>query len=279
VEHGGAMAEFDFRRASIDKIDAAFHDEGCVLLRNFAARDDIERLRGAIDSAAPQDAVHFSDWEMRAHGLSHFCDYLFGEKHRQLVSRLLGGYYRISRNTSTRRIDSIAAADGHQRPLEPHLDAFFHSFYWTINFWIPFRACGRDAPSLGVVRAPTAETQAFTGYDGRRRRSRPPPQWNFANFANTNFAVDDLRSAFEERMWAPEYALGDAMLLSNWTLHFTHSLPEMTEQRGNVELRFTARASLGEALSDALGPTAARMLTSLRRVFPSGDAAHPPRSH
>src|SRR6202790_1579401 len=27
VEHGGAMAEFDFCRASIDKIDAAFHDE------------------------------------------------------------------------------------------------------------------------------------------------------------------------------------------------------------------------------------------------------------
>jgi hypothetical protein len=273
------MAELDFRSASIDDIDAAFRGDGCVLLRRCFATADLERLRDAIDATAPAAVIHFSDWEMRTRGRPHFCDYVFGDRHRQLVSRLLGGRYRVSRNTTTRRIDAAGDGDGHQQPLSPHLDAFFHRFALTVNFWTPFRPCGRDAPSLGVVRTPVAEAQAFAGYDGKRRRAAPPPQWNFANFSNASFAVDDLRAAFGERVWTPEYELGDAMLLSNWTLHFTHSQPEMTERRGNVELRFAARASLGEALSEALGPAGARMLSGLRRIIPSGEAAPQPRSH
>jgi hypothetical protein len=269
------MAEFDFRSAAIDEIGAALRGDGCVLLRHLVSLDDLDALRRALDGAMPAGALHFSDSEMTAGGGRHFCDYVFGEKHRSLVESLVGPHFRVSRNTVTRRIDASADGDGYQQPLSPHLDAFFHRFEWTINFWIPFRACGRDAPSLGVVRAPVDEARAFTGYDGKRRRSGPPPRWNFANFANADFAVDDLRAEFGERVWTPEYALGDAMLLSNWTLHFTHSLPEMTERRGNVELRFTGRAGLGEALSESIRPAVA----GLRRLFPSGDAAKPPRSH
>ncbi|HEV2186834.1 MAG TPA: hypothetical protein VGR70_06480 [Stellaceae bacterium] len=274
------MAELDFHSASIDQIGAAFRGEGCVLLRNCIDADNLARLKGTLDEIlAGQDTIHFADWEMTARGLPHFCEYLFGDKHYTLLDSVLGGRHRVSRNTSTRRIGNSPDSKGYQQPLTPHLDAFFHRFEWTVNFWVPFQDCGRDAPSLAVVRAPVAEAQAFTGYDGRRRRSGPPPQWNFANFSNASLAVDDLRRAFGERVWAPEYAFGDAMMLSNWTLHFTHSLPEMTERRSSVELRFNARASLGEALSDVLGPSAAKMLTALRRMVPFGDAVHEPRSH
>jgi hypothetical protein len=273
------MAELDFRSASIGEIGAAFRSDGCVLLRHFIALDDLNALRRALDGVMPTGAIHFSDLEMTARGGRHFFEYVFGEKHRSLVDSIVGPHYRVSRNTVTRRIDSTSDGDGYQQPLTPHLDAFFHRFAWTVNFWIPFRVCGRDAPSLGVVRAPVAEAQAFTGYDGKRRRGGAPPRWNFANFSNSSFAVEDLRAKFGERVWTPEYALGDAMLLSNWTLHFTHSAPEMTEQRGNVELRFAAQASLGEALSEALGPAGARMLSGLRRLFPAHDAAPQARSH
>lgn len=278
AEHGGGMAELDFRSASIEEIGAALRSGGCVLLRHFVAPEDLDALHRTLDGVMPEGVLHFSDPEMTAHGRRHFFEYIFGEKHRRLVESLVGSNFRVSRNTVTRRIDARAAGKDYQQPLAPHLDAFFHSFEWTINFWVPFRACGRDAPSLGVVRAPVAEAKAFAVYDGQRRRSGRPPRWNFANFANPAFSVDDLRRAFGERVWAPEYELGDAMLLSNWTLHFTHALPEMTARRGNVELRFTARAGLGEALSDALRPIAARVLTSLRRVFPSGTATNQPRS-
>jgi len=258
------MAEFDFRSASIEEIGAALRGDGCVLLRHFVAADDLARLRETIDAVAPPGALHFNDRDMRARGRPHFYDYLFADKHRALVESLVGAGFRVSPNTVTRRVDAEAIdadgdGDGYQQPLPPHLDAFFHRFDWTLNFWVPFRACGWDAPSLGVVRAPVEEAQAYTGYDGRRRRRGSAEGWNFANFANPNFAVDDLRGAFGERVWTPEYALGDAMLLSNWTLHFTHSAPEMTERRGNVELRFTARAGLAEALSQAFKPALARM--------------------
>jgi hypothetical protein len=273
------MAELDFRKASIDEIGAAFRRDGCVLLRNFIALDDLDALRRALDGVMPEGTIHFSDREMTARGLPHFFEYVFGERQRLLVAGLVGSGYRISRDTVTRRIDVAAdgygSGDGHQQPLAPHLDAFFHRFEWTVNFWIPFRACGRDAPSLGVVRAPVAEAQAFAGYDGRSRRARPAPRWNFANFTNSSFTVDDLHAEFGERVWTPEYTLGDAMLLSNWTLHFTHSVPEMTERRGNVELRFTARPSLGEVLSEAVRSAVA----GLHRMLFPGAAANQPRSH
>ena len=270
------MAELDFRSASIDEIGAAFRSDGSVLLRHFVLPDGIDALRASLDAVMPTGAIHFSDPEMTAQGRPHFFEYVFGEKHRALVESLVGRGYRISRDTVTRRIDASAEGAGYQQPLAPHLDAFFHRFAWTVNFWIPFRACGRDAPSLGVVRAPIDEARAYTGYDGKKRRGRPQAQWNFANFANADLGVDDLRAAFGERVWTPDYRLGDAMLLSNWTLHFTHSLPEMTERRGNVELRFIARASFGEMVSEAFRP-AARMLSTLRNR-PSS-AAIQSRSH
>lgn len=257
------MAELDFWSASIDEIGAAFQREGCVLLRHFVAVADLARLQAAIDAVAPPGALHFNDGDMRGRGRPHFYDYLFGDKHRALVECLIGAEFRVSSNTVTRRIDAEAidseAVGDYQQPLPPHLDAFFHTFDWTINLWVPFRACGRDAPSLGVVRAPIMEARAYAGYDGKRRRRGSAEGWNLGNFTNTNFAVGDLRRVFGDRVWTPEYQLGDAMLLSNWTLHFTHSVPEMTEPRGNVELRFTARASFATALSGTLKPALAMM--------------------
>jgi hypothetical protein len=157
---------------------------------------------------------------------------------------LLGTKFEISDDCHTRRIDPAPTETGWQLPLEPHLDAFVHNFRFTVNFWVPFDECGRKSPSLGVVRASFAEAREFTGYDGRPQHNGPPPVWNFPNFAKAPIQFDDLRAAFGERVWTPEYRFGDAMMLSNWTLHFTHSAPGMINRRGNVELRFISAASL-----------------------------------
>ena len=142
-------------------------------------------------------------------------------------------------------------------PLGPHLDAFFHSFAFTVNFWVPFRDCGVEAPSLGVVRAPFRDILSFSGYDGSTDANGLAGEWNLPHFdgamqkLSSNMkpeAIDQLRTLFGDQVWTPTYSLGDAMMLSNWTLHFTHALPEMTERRGNVELRFRSDQTLTEVL-------------------------------
>jgi hypothetical protein len=55
-----------------------------------------------------------------------------------------------------------------QPPLAPHRDSCFHSFNFTVNFWVPFTACGDDKPSLGVVPVSFQTGRDFSGYDGMR---------------------------------------------------------------------------------------------------------------
>jgi hypothetical protein len=235
------MAELDFHTASIDDIRDIYFAEGCVLLRGFVDADKLTALTTALDPILEQtDALHTTDRDMRKRGLLHFHDYLFETRHHELVKSILGPRYRVANDSNTRRIDAFSPEGGFQPPLEPHLDSFFHSFKFTINFWIPFRQCGLDAPSLGVVCAPAAEVVAFADYDGAPEWDGGALVWNYPNFRKAPFALEDLRVGFGTRIYTPQYGFGDAMMLSNWTLHFTHSTPAMTARRSNVELRFIA---------------------------------------
>ena len=148
----------------------------------------------------------------------------------------------------------MAAAAG------PHLDAFVHAPRFTVNFWIPFQECGIDAPGLGVVQAPFADVLSFAGYqDGAKVWDDPAPMGNYTYFRpemkalHRNHDPDRLpkcASVFPVASPTPAFMPGDAMMLSNWTLHQTHATPSMVKTRENVELRFWSAASLGDILRE-----------------------------
>jgi hypothetical protein len=252
------MAEVDFRTASLDKILRPFFREGCVLLRNFAEVDRLTKLINVVDDLYGEIRdIHVNPRDMVQRGLPQFHEYIFDEKHNALLGEIFEGDYRVSEESCARRIDTTGGGEQWQTPLGPHLDAFFHPFAFTVNFWVPFRDCGIDAPSLATVRAPFQEILNFSGYDGRPEPHGPHGEWNLAGFdpdvravANSPapVAVERIRTIFAQRIWTPAYTIGDAMMLSNWTLHFSHSLPDMRHRRGNVELRFRSDAHLPQIM-------------------------------
>jgi hypothetical protein len=63
-------------------------------------------------------------------------------------------------------------------------------------------------------------------------------------------AIAEMRERFDDCIRTPSFAPGDAMMLSNWTLHLTHATPEMSKTRENLELRFWSSASLEDILHE-----------------------------
>jgi hypothetical protein len=249
------MAELDFGSSSTDQIIDAYWADGCVLLRNFIPLERLTKLMALVGKLYEEiESAHIFPYDLKERDLLNFHEYLFLEKHYEILDRLFGqGQYYVHESTATRKVDSARADGQWQAPLGPHLDAFFHPFAFTVNFWVPFRACGVDAPSLGVVRAPFAEAAARAGYDGGGEPSCDQGGWNFARFSPDMFElaasggpakVERMRSVFGERVWTPAYSLGDAMMLSNWTFHFTHVTTAMNQRRGSIELRFSSEQSL-----------------------------------
>ena len=141
------------------------------------------------------------------------------------------------------------------------MDVFYHPLEFTVNFWVPFIDCGLDLPSLGVFCAPFEEAARYTKYDGGVDPDPGSPGraagWHFDRFdpAMWSLAIGEgqaFQSACESfgRVWTPAYLKGDAMMLSNWTLHFTHAplSKDGRRRRDNVELRFTSEQSLSQIL-------------------------------
>jgi hypothetical protein len=252
------MAEVDFRTASLNEILRPFFTDGCVLLRKFAEVDRLSNLINVVDELYSEIRdIHVNPRDMAQHGLQQFHEYIFAEKHYALLGQIFGGDYHVSEESCARRIDSSGGGERWQTPLGPHLDAFFHPFAFTVNFWVPFRDCGIDAPSLATVRAPFQEILNFSGYDGRPEPHGPHGEWNLAGFdpdvralanAPASVAVERIQTIFSHRIWTPSYSVGDAMMISNWTLHFSHSSPDMRHRRGNVELRFRSDAPLSQIM-------------------------------
>jgi hypothetical protein len=258
---GVQMAEVDFESSSTDQIIDAYWGDGCVLLRNFVRLESLTKLIALVGKLYEEiESVHVFPHDLKERGLPDFHEYLFAEKHYEILERLFGNdRYFVNNCTATRKVDSARADGQWQAPLGPHLDAFFHPFAFTVNFWVPFRACGVDAPSLGVVRAPFAEAAVRAGYDGGSEPHGDHGEWNFARFFPEMFEwatsggaakLERMRAVFGERVWTPAYALGDAMMLSNWTFHFTHVTAAMDQRRGNVELRFSSEQSLRQIASN-----------------------------
>lgn len=256
---GSRFPEVDFRSTPLPEILQAYLEDGCVLLRNFLRADRLERLRSETDEIYSVTGVlNVAIGLLQSRGLPLFHERLFGYRQAELLDRLFDHFgFCVSPHTQSRRVDvgdSEQPGQGHQ-PLRTHIDAFFHDLAFTVNFWVPQRACGMTLPSLGVVCAPFADIKAFTGF-GVQWEDHDDPQWNFGRFnplmkemhCHCNGLPPELGERFPGQIWTPTYEVGDVMMLSNWTLHFTHWTPQMSGRCENLELRFTSSASLDDIL-------------------------------
>jgi hypothetical protein len=250
------MNEVSFSDTPIKDIIDLFFRDGYVVLRKFADPDDLLKLKEQLSGLRDQiNSYHINDEDFTDRDMGSFHQHLFKRQHYDLLGDLFGTYeFSVHGSTSSRHIDAIAQPDGRwMPPLAPHLDCFIHPFEFTVNFWTPLQPCGRDAPSLGVVSADLDEVVAFTGYKGEPAARMPSGTWNYPNFDPSMFdmntqspaTLEHFYSSFANRIFTPSYDLGDAVMLSNWTMHFTHATPAMTApRRENVELRFWANADI-----------------------------------
>jgi hypothetical protein len=262
--HAGSTEEVDFRAARPDELVATYLRQGCVLLRNFVDAGALAQVYDMTVKAYEHvEQFHVYPDQLRELGLPVYSDMLFSQQHYDVLDKLFGGRdYEIAEDTVSRRMASVREPPHWMAPLGPHLDAFLSGPQFTVNFWIPFQECGIDAPSLGVIQAPFAEILSFAGYqDGAEVWVDPEPlgRFHFTKFRPAMKAMcrargpeedAEMRERFRDRTRTPSFAPGDAMMLSNWTLHFTHATPTMTKRRENIELRFCSSASLDDILRE-----------------------------
>jgi hypothetical protein len=257
-----AMEKIDFRSAEPDAIVSILLRQGAVLLGNFVDTGALGTVHDMMLKAYEQvEGYHVFPKELRELGLPMYSDILFTARHRDVLDKLFGSRgYEISSQTASRRVSRSRQPPHWLPPLGPHLDAFIHAPQFTVNFWVPFQACGVDAPGIGVVTAPFAEILSFTGYEnGAEIWADTARDAHFARFRpamramyreNDPAVIAALRDQFRDRIHTPAFEPGDAMMLSNWTLHLTHATAEMAKTRENLELRFWSSASLAEIMRD-----------------------------
>jgi hypothetical protein len=253
--------EADFQTTEIADIVQLYLHNGCVLLRRFCDETALQDLRQNLDVVHQEiDQVHLYPHHLRERGLQQPQEYLFSDKHWRLLDAVFAGAgFRDLEGNVSRRMDPQGRTVGWQKPLPPHLDAFFHPQAFTVNFWLPLQPCGVTLPSLGVVCTPFGEVLRFTGYDPAGVWTDPEDPGCFwgtfrpdmkAMFKRNAAILNEFRTQFADDIWTPAYEFGDAMMSSNWTLHFTHSVEEMAGLRQNLELRFISTATLGQVLEN-----------------------------
>lgn len=88
-----------------------------------------------------------------------------------------------------------------------------------LTCWIPLHACGSNSPGLEFIRSRQQALLHFTELDDVILRQR-------------------FRA---EEFWAPSLELGDGLVFLNGTLHRTHALPEMRQNRLSIEFRIFSR--------------------------------------
>jgi hypothetical protein len=256
------MEEADFQAVKTADVVAAFLKRSCIVLRNFVDAAALDRAyEMTLKAYARVDGYHIHPDHLRQLGMPMYSDILFGASHFDLLREVFGDRdYEISSDTSARRVGRVRAPPHWLPPLGPHLDAFVHPPRFTVNFWIPFQECGIDAPGLGVVHAPFADVLSFAGYqNGAKLWDDPAPMGNYTWFRPAMKAlhrnhdpdlIAQMRERFSGQIATPAFRPGDAMMLSNWTLHQTHATPAMTKTRENLELRFWSAASLQDILQE-----------------------------
>jgi len=213
---------------------------GCAFVRKAVPLDLIEKTRAAIDKAyetTSEEHVYGKQIRAASGGALSGYELVSDPKLKQFLDLVYSGQFYFRKNATARRIIGKKAQPNAQQPLPFHIDAQFHRFQFTVNFWVPLQDCGIAAPSLQVLPLDYRNTRAYSGYTGSILRPGEP--FRFGYFANRVFDPDVVLAAFgEQAMLHPPMRAGDLIVSSNWIIHGSYRTPEMEEGRTSVELRF-----------------------------------------
>jgi hypothetical protein len=223
-----------------DSLRECYLRHGCVIVRGAIAPALIEQARLAIDKAYQRTSeVHIdadaiaaasggtlTGFELVAHPtLKRFRDLVYS------------GQLYFQESVTARRIQGSETGLDWQEPLTLHLDAQFHRFRFTMNFWVPLQDCGIDSPSLQMVPLDYLTTRAYSRFTGRRLRDGEAYQQGF--FTEHGLDVREVTRAFgPAALLHPIMRTGDLIVASNWLIHGSYRTPQMSQGRVSVELRF-----------------------------------------
>jgi hypothetical protein len=124
-------------------------------------------------------------------------------------------------------------------PTEFHVDAQFHSIHQlSINFWTPLTACGKDSPGLKIILLGLQKTRSYLDFSEVGYEPGPEDIGCMRHFRCSKERLDQLEEhGLAKCIWVPEFRKGDILAFTNFTMHATHCLPDMTKPRTSVEVR------------------------------------------
>jgi hypothetical protein len=188
------------------------------VLREWAKLAEADRLPAEFEAALARRFVPLTRIPAELTRL----DGLLSPVFRELAHDYLDKEPELEPNSHVRSI-RLDRADAH---LPFHQDQTILKRR-LLNIWIPLDPCGRTAPGLEVV------------WNSWRQLLVPVPT------ANAKFPVefarldpDQVDDRFGSRArWAPEFAVGDAMIFAGATIHRTFVMSSMRADRMSAELR------------------------------------------
>ncbi len=224
------------------ELDAAFAELAVIPPEEFVRRaqgdDPVER-----DYWTQTRWGHIYDrhFKKRTGGALSFFDALDRARLREVAAAAFPECaFEESIVTNCKRIDP-RESDRHLWgfPVAFHVDAQYHDHeVFALNFWTPITACGRDAPGLQVALAPVETTKDYLGYDPESRTMRAGDVANTHKFDLGAMDEGAIVARFGAgSLFAPEFAPGDVLVFTNFTLHRTYVHPGMDRPRLSLELR------------------------------------------
>lgn len=120
-----------------------------------------------------------------------------------------------------------------ERNFHWHIDGHFDGLdELGINFWIPLRSCGREAPGIAVVRADESQLADFSAL----------PQSIDPSGGHTDVCWHLVTDEHIERHFGPveipDLMLGDVLVFTNRALHRTHFPANAKSGRAALIVRY-----------------------------------------
>jgi hypothetical protein len=244
IDAGSLVPTVD-RRAedwSAEELHRTFIRYGCAIVRRAAPIQALQEIEAAILVAYSQKTepgfhVYDSDIAEASGGRLTGYEAVDTPLLRAFLALVYEGQVYRRDSVTARRIQGVDGNEAWQRPLGLHLDSHFHSFQFTVNFWIPFQECGLEAPGLQLLPLAYPETRRYCGYTGAIHREGEKS--NRGYFKADYFDRDAIIKNFGEKAFLrPVMKPGDVVVSSNWILHGSYRTPQMRNGRTNIEVRF-----------------------------------------
>lgn len=250
------LPELQYEDARADEAVALIERYGCVLLRGaissnllavyyeaakaaYAVRD-WQYAHGELETVLPLAAYHSGT--INVHDIdppgaprdTAIVELVQQSALAQIHKRLFGPKIALPINACVLRRQGVAR---NLPPVPYHQDQGFYPEFMgiadghahrVVNAWIPFVACGENAPGLEVYPEKLDGLMHALG-----RGAGTTGLYDYIEIGDeTLYAHID-----REKLWTPVYAPGDMMLMTNHTLHRTHMTSAMKDERISLEIR------------------------------------------